>query len=159
MAVRDYIKAVTDYITEEEIYLFNRGELYHSYLRFGAHKIEFDGIEGVHFAVWAPNAVKVCVVGNFNSWQGQAHTMKRKGESGVWTLFVPGLKEGEIYKYEIHTREGQVLLKADPFAFYSELRPNTASIVYSLEGYEWKDGDWFKKKKKKLPSGTAAADL
>ncbi|MEW6662301.1 MAG: 1,4-alpha-glucan branching protein GlgB [Bacillota bacterium] len=141
----------TGHLTEKEIYLFNRGELYHSYLKFGAHQTKLNGLEGVHFAVWAPNAAKVSVVGDFNSWQGKAHSMERKGESGVWVLFVPGLKEGEMYKYEIHTGEGQVLLKADPFAFYSELRPNTASIVYSLEGYQWKDHQWFKSKKRKPP--------
>lgn len=132
----------TDFLTEAEIYLFNSGELYHSYLKFGAHRIELQGEEGVHFALWAPNAAGVAVVGDFNGWRGEAHAMEKRGKSGVWSLFVPGLQEGELYKYEIHTGAGQALLKADPFAFYAEKRPNTASRIHSLTGYQWQDHRW-----------------
>lgn len=132
------------FIKPEELYLFNEGKLFHSHLRFGAHKVKQNNSSGVHFAVWAPNAKKVSVVGNFNYWQGSSYPMERQGQTGVWTLFIPALFDGEIYKYEIETQTGEIVLKADPFAFYAEVRPNTASVVYSLEGYCWNDRDWIK---------------
>ncbi|HVJ49016.1 1,4-alpha-glucan branching protein GlgB [Desulfitobacterium sp.] len=131
----------TEFITAEELYFFNEGKLHHSYLRFGAHVLNCGGIKGTHFAVWAPNALKVSVVGDFNDWCGRENFMIPAGESGVWTLFIPGLKEGDLYKYEITTQEKTVLLKADPFAFSSEKRPSTASIIYSLT-YPWQDQGW-----------------
>jgi len=97
---------------------------------------------GVRFTVWAPNAMSVFVVGNFNHWQGRNHLMDKQGETGVWTLFIPEIGEGEVYKYEIKTPSGERLLKADPFAFYSEMRSNTASVVYGIENYPWQDGAW-----------------
>ncbi|MFA6807812.1 MAG: alpha-amylase family glycosyl hydrolase, partial [Eubacteriales bacterium] len=133
-------------ITEEEMYLYNNGKLFHSYLRFGSHKMVKDGVRGVNFVVWAPNAVKVCVVGNFNNWQSSLHSMQKLGTGGVWELFVSGLECGEIYKYEVHTSNQKVFLKADPFAFFSEVRPNTASVVYSLTDYIWEDVNWQKDK-------------
>lgn len=137
------------FFAEEELYLFNRGEFYHSYLKFGAHAFLYEGVRGIHFAVWAPQALQVCIVGDFNDWGGAKHRMLKSGNTGVWTLFIPELEEGELYKYEIHTREGETFLKADPFAFYSELRPATASITYTLEGYPWSDKDWMEQRVKK----------
>lgn len=133
------------YPKPEELYLFNRGEFFHSYLKFGAHKGSLDGSTGVHFTVWAPNAIRVSVAGDFNNWQGLNHKMKCLGSTGVWTIFIPHLDNGVLYKYEVETLCGDFLLKADPFAFFSEVRPQTASIVYSLEGYEWGDARWIQK--------------
>lgn len=129
-----------------DLYLFHEGNHFHSYRVLGAHPHEENGIKGVRFSLWSPNAREVRVVGNFNHWQGYSHSMSRVGESGVWSLFIPGLGDGELYKYEIYTHEGEVLLKSDPYAFYSEKRPETASIVYSLEGYEWQDMEWQRSK-------------
>ena len=134
--------AENQYLKPEELYLFNRGELFHSYLKFGAHKGSLNEIWGVHFIVWAPHAIRVSVVGDFNNWRGSAHRMKCLGSTGVWSIFIPYIDNGVLYKYEIETSYGEILLKADPFAFYSEFRPQTASIVYSLEGYEWNDHLW-----------------
>jgi len=130
----------------DDLYLFHQGTLYQSYKMMGAHLVEHEGIKGVRFQVWAPRAREVRVVGNFNQWNGSAHSLIKIDESGVWTLFVPHLTAGEIYKYEIHTYSGEVKLKSDPYAFFSEVRPQTASVVYSLEGYEWQDQEWQKKK-------------
>lgn len=136
----------TDFLIDEEIYLFNKGEFYHSYLRFGAHVHVREGTPGIHFSVWAPNALRVAVVGNFNAWCGKLHRMKPVEKTGVWTLFIPGLQQGELYKYEITTQEGIPLLKSDPYAFYAEKRPATASIISSL-AYPWQDQDWMKSRK------------
>lgn len=135
------------FLGKEDIYLFNRGELFQSYLKFGAHKVEMNKIWGVHFAVWAPNATMVRIIGDFNNWYGEEHQMNCQGKTGVWTLFVPHLDDGAMYKYEILTAKNEVLHKSDPFAFYSELRPKTASIVCSLDGYDWKDELWYKNNK------------
>ncbi len=141
--------ASEEYLTPEEIFLFNEGKLFHSYLRFGAHKMELDNKIGIHFAVWAPHAQRVNVVGTFNHWDGHGYSMRRHGETGVWTLFIPDLTEGNLYKYEIETLTGEIVLKSDPFAFYAESRPNTASVIYSLEGYSWNEGDWYQKRQEK----------
>lgn len=134
--------------TDYDIYLFREGSHFRSYQMLGAHLVEEEGKKGVRFSLWAPHARKVKVSGDFNNWQAKQNPMKKIEDSGIWTLFVPGLKEGNLYKYEIHTPGGEVLLKSDPYAFYSEVKPKTASIVYSLEGYSWGDGEWQKKKSK-----------
>lgn len=134
-------------LTSKEMYLFNRGEFYHSFLKFGAHRIKNQERWGTFFALWAPYATKVSVVGDFNGWCGVSHPMEKCGVHGIWTLFIPGLEEGEIYKYEILTDAEERVLKADPFAFFSEVRPDTASVVYSLEGYPWHDQTWLNKRK------------
>ncbi|TCM87619.1 1,4-alpha-glucan branching protein GlgB [Rhodovulum steppense] len=109
----------------------------------GAHVRTREGAEGTHFAVWAPNARRVSVVGPFNGWDGRRHPMRRRGATGVWEIFLPGIAEGEVYKYEILGAEGQVLpLKADPVGFGSEHPPATASVVREIAGYGWHDGDW-----------------
>ncbi len=101
---------------------------------------------GTHFAVWAPNAKRVSVVGSFNFWDGRKHAMQARGSSGVWELFVPGVEEGAEYKYEIRTQKGGLLLKSDPFGFFMQKRPETASIVANIEGYEWRDADWMRER-------------
>ncbi len=125
-----------------DVHLFNEGNHLKLWEKLGAHVMTIDGASGVHFAVWAPNGRRVSVVGDFNGWDGRWHTMRSLGSSGVWELFVPGLIEGEKYKFEIKTRDGQLRLKSDPMAFYYEPRPKTASIVYDLDIYRWRDGEW-----------------
>ncbi|WP_199484485.1 1,4-alpha-glucan branching protein GlgB [Peribacillus glennii] len=134
-----------------ELYLFHEGTLFESYKTFGAHPVTLNGVDGVKFTVWAPNARKVSVVGNFNNWNGSHHTMDRINSTGIWVLFIPGLQEGELYKYEILTQWNSVVLKADPYAFFSELRPNTASIVHRFGNYEWKDQKWMSLRAKSNP--------
>jgi 1,4-alpha-glucan branching enzyme len=128
-------------------YLFNAGTDYRLYDHLGAHLTMLHRIAGTIFRVWAPNAARVSVVGNFNAWDGRVHQMRNLGASGVWELFVPGLAMGELYKYEIRTQEGHILLKSDPLQFYGELRPNTASIVYPLDHYAWRDEAWQRRKR------------
>jgi 1,4-alpha-glucan branching enzyme len=125
-----------------DIHLFNEGNNHKIYEKLGAHIMSIDGIEGTFFAVWAPCAKRVSVVGDFNQWDGRRHTMRIRGSSGIWEIFIPRITEGEIYKYEIKTPHNDIYVKADPYGFYSELRPNTASIVCSLEEYYWNDRDW-----------------
>ncbi|MFV9509695.1 1,4-alpha-glucan branching protein GlgB [Tepidibacillus sp. LV47] len=131
--------------SETDLYLFHEGNLFHSYKMLGAHQMEYKGIQGVRFTVWAPQAKEVRVVGDFNQWKGKQYRMKRINHA-IWMIFIPGLKNGDLYKYEIHT-EKEIFLKSDPYAFYSEQRPNTASIVYSMDGYRWNDDKWMQKKK------------
>jgi 1,4-alpha-glucan branching enzyme len=130
-------------LTEFDLYLMGEGTHYLKYEKLGAHVREIDGISGVYFAVWAPNSTRVSVVGDFNAWDGRTHPMRTCGSSGVWELFIPGLAEGLVYKFEILSRLGHPLaLKADPYAFASELRPNTGSVVRNIEGYQWGDAAW-----------------
>jgi len=113
----------------------------------GAHLITHEGASGVHFAVWAPNARRVSVIGDFNQWDGRRHPMRGRGSTGVWEIFVPGLTEGAVYKYEIVDRAGNLLpLKADPIGFGSEHPPQTGSVVRRLDGHEWQDGDWMEQR-------------
>ena len=139
------IRAINDYD-----YHFHEGNNYQSYLMLGAHVTTKDDIQGVRFCVWAPNADWVSVVGDFNGWDSHSHTMIRM-EGGVWELFIPGIVQNQIYKYAIGTSSGEVILKQDPYAFYSELRPATASVVYDLRDYQWSDKNWQSRKKKKAP--------
>jgi 1,4-alpha-glucan branching enzyme len=130
-------------ISEYDLYLFAQGRHTRVYDKLGAHLLRIGDADGVHFAVWAPNADRVSVVGDFNAWDGRVHPMRRLGQSGVWEIFVPGVAEGQRYKFEIRsTRHGEVLLKADPYGFRFELPPQTASIV-ARRDYEWHDGQWF----------------
>ena len=115
--------------------------------RLGAHPVDHAGLKGVAFAVWAPNAAGVSVVGDFNQWNGLCHPMRPVGTSGIWELFVPGLDEGSLYKYRITSAEdGREFDKADPYAFAAELRPNTASVVWNLHRAQWNDADWLKER-------------
>lgn len=127
---------------------FEEGIHYSIYEKLGSHVMEVNGIEGVLFAVWAPNAIRVSVVGDFNIWDGRKHPMRRLGDSGIFELFIPGLKAGEIYKYELKVKGGLVILKSDPYGYHSELRPATATVVYDIEKYDWKDNTWLSKRKK-----------
>src|SRR6188768_353526 len=131
-------------LSDFDLYLFGEGRHYGLYHKFGAHPRVRDGVAGTHFAVWAPNAERVSVVGSFNHWDGRKHAMQARGGSGVWELFVPDVGEGAEYKYEIRTQRGSLLLKSDPFGFFMQRRPETASVVTSLDGYEWKDADWLR---------------
>lgn len=127
-----------------DIYLLAEGNHLDMYKKLGAHVNTIDGVKGVSFAVWAPNAKRVSVVGNFNNWDGRVHVMRKHLSCGVWDIFIPELVEGEIYKFEIKTHEDYILCKSDPVAFYSEKRPNTASIVYDITKYNWEDDNWMK---------------
>ena len=129
-------------LSDFDLYLLGEGTHHKSYEKLGAHIAEFEGVLGVAFAVWAPNAIRVSVVGNFNSWDGRRHPLRVRGSSGIWELFVPSLREGETYKYEIKGRNDYLGLKTDPFGVYAELRPKTASIVYNINGYAWNDQAW-----------------
>lgn len=129
-------------IHADDLWLFSKGVHYRLYRILGANRIIHDGIEGVRFAVWAPNAVRVSLVGDLNYWDGRVNPMRSMGASGVWELFIPGLPDGEKYKYEIKTQSGEILNKADPYAFHSELRPATASIVAQIDQYLWNDEKW-----------------
>ncbi len=130
-------------LSDFDIHLLAEGTHHRSYERLGAHVMEMGGVRGVAFAVWAPNAQRVSVVGNFNWWDGRRHPMRVRGGSGIWEIFLPGLREGDLYKFEIKGRYLNYLgVKADPFGFYAELRPRTASIVYDLNRYKWNDQAW-----------------
>jgi 1,4-alpha-glucan branching enzyme len=126
---------------EIDLYLAGEGRHEELYEKLGAHVLELDGIAGVAFAVWAPGARSVSVVGDFNSWDGRLHPMRSLGASGIWELFVPGVPEGSRYKFELRSQNGDLLLRADPFAFEAELPPNTASVV-NRSRYEWRDAKW-----------------
>ncbi len=129
-------------ITKEDTRLFNAGIHYEAYRMLGAHPMEINGIAGVHFALWAPNAVRVSVVGDFNAWDGRRHQMRRLWDSGIFELFLPGVKEGDLYKFELKVKGGLTYLKADPYAFGQQLRPETASVVRDLGSFAWEDQAW-----------------
>ena len=131
-----------------DISLFNEGKHYSIYEKMGAHPMTVDGVEGVLFAVWAPNADRVSVVGNFNNWDGRRHPMRKLDYSGIYELFIPGKLVGEIYKYEIKAKSGQVFMKSDPYAFSSEVRPANASRIVDIS-YKWKDTAWMEKRETK----------
>ena len=131
--------------TEQEQKQFENGICYSIYEKMGAHPVKIDGISGVYFAVWAPNAIRVSVVGNFNNWDGRAYQMNLL-ESGIYELFIPGVRAGDIYKYEIKAKGGLTYLKSDPYANAAQLRPNNASVVVDLGKYAWQDENWMKKR-------------
>jgi 1,4-alpha-glucan branching enzyme len=131
-------------LTEYDLYLFNSGDHHRIYDKLGAHAYEANGINGVRFAVWAPNARNVSVVGNFNNWDRRRHAMRVLGASGVWEIFIPGLQERELYKFQVKTKSGNILEKADPYGTEMELRPKTASKVNFLQRHQWNDEGWMK---------------
>lgn len=133
-------------ITDYDLHLFNEGNHHKIYEKLGSHLCTINGIRGTLFAVWAPCAKRVSVVGNFNRWDGRLHQMRLLGASGVWEFFIPGIVQGEVYKYEIKTLKNELYIKADPYAFYSELRPHTASRVYDIDSYKWNDEEWIKER-------------
>lgn len=134
--------------TPYEIYLFHQGNLFKSYEMLGAHVSKDKTKKGVRFSVWAPHAAEVRVIGDFNGWQGCLNPMEKIEGSGIWTTFIPNAKVGDCYKYEIITHYGEVLHKADPYAFWSEVRPKSASRVCDLSTYRWHDRKWLEQKKK-----------
>ena len=130
-------------IDESNLFLFHEGTQIKAYTMLGAHPMEENGIAGTRFAVWAPHAENVWVEGDFNHWCGEGFSMERVGESGIWSLFIAGVAAGSLYKYSIRHPSGEIRVKSDPFAFASELRPNTASRIVSAEGFAWTDEAWF----------------
>jgi 1,4-alpha-glucan branching enzyme len=135
-------------LTQYDLYLSGEGTHYEKYEKLGAHVREAAGVRGVHFGVWAPNAQRVSVVGDFNLWDGRANPMRNMGPTGIWEIFMPGLDEGALYKFEILSRVGHQLgLKSDPYGFSAELRPNTASVVFDINRYQWHDSPWLAERK------------
>ena len=128
-----------------DLHLAGEGRHEELYAKLGAHVVEHQGVRGVAFAVWAPSARAVSIVGDFNSWDGRLHPMRSLGSSGIWELFLPGVGSGTNYKYEILTQTGEIRLKADPLAFATEMPPKTASVVYE-SGYEWADDAWLQER-------------
>ena len=140
--------AFTSKISLDEEQQFCAGICYDIYEKLGAHTMTINGVSGVYFAVWAPNAIRVSVVGDFNHWDGRAHQMNRLAVSGIFEIFIPGIKPGALYKYEIKAKGSLVYLKADPYGNQAELRPKTASIVADLNHYRWQDDQWLKDRKR-----------
>jgi len=137
----------TRIVSDYEAYLFGEGHWLRAWEKMGARPAEIDGARGFSFVVWAPNARRVSVVGDFNQWDGRAHPMRHLGASGLWELFIPALQEGTPYKFEIQARSGPPFLKADPFALYAEHPPRTASVLHHLHGYAWRDGEWMDRRR------------
>lgn len=136
-------------ISDMDLYVFAEGNHYEIYDKLGAHPMTIDGVRGTYFAVWAPHARAVSVVGSFNMWDGMLHPMRTLQVSGIYELFIPGVEAGAIYKYQILTRQGEVLLKSDPYANSSQLRPDNASVVADLTGFTWSDDEWMKERASK----------
>ncbi len=135
-------------LADFDLYLFSEGKHFHVYKVLGAHPRTVDGVGGVLFATWAPNADRVSVVGDFNHWDGRTHMMRARGSSGVFELFIPGVAPGSLYKFEIRNRQqGTLLLKTDPYGQRFELRPDTASIVVAEDGFDWQDHAWLEARK------------
>jgi 1,4-alpha-glucan branching enzyme len=132
---------------EVDLHLFAEGQHWNIYDKFGAHLRTVGDATGVYFAVWAPNAQRVSVVGDFNGWDGRVNPMRKLIGSGVWELFLPGIKQGAHYKFEIRAQTGALLLKSDPFAFFNQHGKSTASLVYDLERYRWNDGGWMESRR------------
>jgi 1,4-alpha-glucan branching enzyme len=139
------------FIEPFDLYLFGKGEHWDIYRILGAHPSAQNGSAGYRFAVWAPNARRVDLVGPFNGWLGQEHPLFPVGSSGIWAGFLPGLGEGELYKFAVQGRDGRTVFKTDPFAFATELRPGNASRTSRLEGYSWGDADWLAQRRRNAP--------
>ena len=142
-------KAETVFISKDDEYLFAQGTHYDIYKKLGAHPSVENGKKGIHFAIWAPNAARVHVVGDFNEWNENSHELRRLGPGGIYTLFVPGLGVGELYKYVITTQTGDKLYKADPYANWAEFRPGTASKTADISNFKWSDSAWMEARDKK----------
>ncbi len=134
---------------EVDLHLFGEGQHWQIYEKFGAHLRTIGDAAGVYFAVWAPNAQRVSVVGDFNGWDGRVNPMRKLVGSGVWELFLPGVREGTHYKFEIRTQTGALLLKSDPFAFFNQHGLSTSSLIYNLERYQWSDAEWMESRRKR----------
>lgn len=145
-------------ITAEDTEKFRHGIHYTAYEMLGAHPMTIHKVDGVHFAVWAPNAMRISVVGDFNGWDGRAHQMRRLWDSGIFELFIPGVAEGTNYKFEIKLKNGMTYLKADPYAYFSQLRPDTASVVADLSDFPWED-EKFTANRKAFQTGNAPVSV
>ena len=147
--------SATGIISEMDRYLFGQGTHYEIYEKLGAHPMTLDGKRGVYFAVWAPHAASVSLVGDFNNWDPESHPMTLLETSGIYEIFVPGLKEGNLYKFAIVTQTGKLLFKADPYARSAEFRPGTASAIASDAPYKWSDSAWLQKRRTTNPREAA----
>ena len=136
-------------LADFDLHLMSEGTHYRAWEKMGSHRVTVGSVTGVHFAVWAPNAQRVSVIGDFNRWDGRAHPMRKLVPSGVWEIFIPDLPDGVCYKYEVRTRAGHLLNKADPYARRFEVPPNTASIIWTEGDYEWGDGEWVRERPSK----------
>ena len=134
-------------LTDFDLHLLAEGTHYNSYEKLGAHLKTHEGFHGVHFAVWAPNALRVSVIGDFNHWDGRRHPLRNCGTGGLWEIFIPDLAQGEVYKFEIRSRHADYLVaKSDPYGFAAELRPRTASVVWDITKFAWSDQTWMKER-------------
>ena len=136
--------AFLPFLEDDDLYLYNQGTHDRIYDKLGSHPVDHQGVAGVLFAVWAPSASRVSVVGDFNQWDGRRHPMRERGVSGIWELFIPHLNAGIRYKFELRAQDGTLLTKSDPFAFFFEKRPRTAAIVQTVDGFPWADQEWMK---------------
>ncbi|MEW6350348.1 MAG: 1,4-alpha-glucan branching protein GlgB [Thermodesulfobacteriota bacterium] len=134
-----------------DLHFAGEGKHYELYQRLGAHPREIDGVKGTSFAVWAPNAKRVSVIGEFNHWDGRLFPMRNMGATGIWEIFIPGVSQGRLYKFEIKTQTDELRIKTDPLAHYMELRPGTAAIVWDVDGYEWQDDPWMQTRSTRDP--------
>ena len=133
---------------EMDLHLIGEGRHLELYRVMGAHPRTLQGVRGTSFAVWAPNASGVSLIGDFNQWDGRIYPMRVLGNGGIWEIFIPDLEAGELYKYEVKTKKGDLRIKTDPFAFFMELRPDNASVVWDLNNYQWNDSEWIGKRNK-----------
>ncbi|MFP4254917.1 MAG: 1,4-alpha-glucan branching protein GlgB [Halothece sp.] len=140
----------TAHLTEYDIYLFSEGNHHRIYEKLGAHPTTQQGVSGVYFATWAPNAKSISVIGSFNQWDETKHPMQLR-ENGIWEIFIPNIGEGEIYQYVITGENGEIYRKSDPYGFQQEVRPNTGSIITDLEAYTWQDQEWLEKRRDRDP--------
>jgi len=152
--VRDDPYAFPPLLGDLDCHLLAEGRHWNAYDCLGAHPRVIDGIAGTAFAVWAPNAQRVSVVGPFNDWDGRVHVMRRRIECGVWEIFLPGVGVGALYKYELRTPEGALVLKADPYAFRSETPPATASVVAAEASFAWTDAAWMQARAQRAPAAS-----
>ena len=130
-------------LSDFDLHLFAEGTHYRAWEKLGSRRLSVDGVAGVHFGVWAPNAQRVSVIGDFNRWDGRVHPMRKLVPSGIWEIFIPELPERSCYKFEVRTSGGHLLHKTDPYGRYFEIPPNTASVVFE-ERYEWRDTEWMR---------------
>ena len=133
-------------MSDYDTFLFNEGNHSNAYQMLGSHIKKIEGVDGVSFAVWAPNAKRVSVLGEFNEWDGRRHPMRKLGFSGIFEIFIPSLKEYDLYKYEIKTQNDIILTKTDPYGFYNEMKPKSAAIVYDIDKFTWSDQSWISKR-------------
>ena len=144
-------QAGTGFITDMDRYLFGQGTHYEIFEKLGCHPKTYKKQDGMYFAVWAPHAEKVSLVGDFNDWNPDANPMEVLEDSGIWEIFIPKMKTGQLYKYAITTKGGKVLFKADPYAFSAEFRPGTASVSADIDGFKWTDSKWMEERPQKEP--------